>query len=70
MCFLIENSDMIFTPIGWAAFFTSGLGISPAEEVCGDGVSAFLGAVSRGFSTSRNGGTSIKNFFFYLHPPR
>lgn len=70
MCFLIENSDMIFVPIGWAAFFTSGLGISPAEGVCGDGVSAFLGADSRGFSPLRSSGASIKNFFFYLHPPR
>ena len=61
---------MIFVPIGWAAFFTSGLGFSSAWGVCGDGISAFLGVVSRSFSTSRNGGTSIKNFFFYLHPPR
>ena len=61
---------MIFVPIGWAAFFTSGLGFSSAEGVCEDGVSDFLGVVSRSFSTSRNGGTSIKNFFFYPYPQR
>ena len=61
---------MIFVPIGWVAFFTSGLGFSSAEGVCGDGVSAFLGADSRGFSPLRSSGTSIKNFFFYPYPQR
>ena len=70
MYFLIEISDMIFVPIGWAAFFTSGLGFSSAEGVCEAGISAFLGVDSRGFSPLRSSGASIKNFFFYLHPPR
>jgi len=61
---------MIFVPIGWAAFFTSGLGFSSVEGVCEAGISAFLGVVSRGFSPLRSSGASIKNFFFYLHPPR
>ena len=68
----MENSEDFFTfpPIGWAAFFTSGLGISPAEGVCEAGVSDFLGADSRGFSPLRSSGASIKNFFFYPYPQR
>jgi len=66
----MENSEdsFIFLPIGWAAFFTSNFVISSVVRVFGAGVSDFLGAVSRSFSTSRNGGTSIKNFFFYPYP--
>jgi len=55
---------------GWTAFFTSNFVISSVERVFGAGTSDFLGAVSRSFSTSRNGGTSIKNFFFYPYPQR
>ena len=68
----MENSEdsFIFLPIGWAAFFTSNFVISSVERVFGAGVSDFLGAVSRSFSTSRNGGTSIRNFFFYPYPQR
>jgi hypothetical protein len=68
----MENSEdsFIFLPIGWAAFFTSNFVISSVVRVFGAGVSDFLGTGSRSFSTSRNGGTSIKNFFFYPYPQR
>ena len=68
----MENSEdpFIFLPIGWAAFFTSNFVISSVVRVFGAEVSDFLGVVSRSFSTSRNGGNSIKNFFFYPYPQR
>ena len=68
----MENSEdsFIFLPIGWAAFFTSNFVISSVVRVFGAGVSGFLGVVSRSFSTSRNGGTSIKKFFFYPYTKR
>ena len=68
----MENSEdpFIFLPIGWAAFFTANSVISSVVRVFGVEVSDFLGVVSRSFSTSRNGGTSIKNFFFYPYPQR